>query len=101
MAAHYQTGQICVACIVGCLDCTEGATCDRCDTDNNFISDANKKCVCKDDTLYLDGTVCKICSSILTHCTRCSGADHCLECADPFVVNDDKKCGCPKGKFIN
>jgi len=44
------------------------------------------------DGYYLDGSVCKLCSSVLANCRNCSNSTTCLECVDETFYISAGKC---------
>ena len=67
----------CLQCMIGCLRCSDGASCDICDKDNNFTLASSGECLCNTG-MYLNGSQCEVCGA-MAGCLDCN-TDGCISC---------------------
>ena len=55
--AKYLDQNNCKDCVVGCLECQDGNSCENCNTEGHFVPDSEKGCDC-DERYFLNQGVC-------------------------------------------
>jgi proprotein convertase subtilisin/kexin type 5 len=67
---YYDNSGVCTACVAGCLACTDGLTCNTCDSARNWQKNTTDgTCVCISSYFQVNSTSCSPCQ---TGCLSCS-----------------------------
>jgi len=73
----------CMPCLVNCLECQDGNSCDLCRYSSLF-NPVEKTCPCPQKEYLIDGA-CKSCPS---NCVSCKGPTECKKCNSPYILKE-------------
>lgn len=110
-AAFYLTPDktACNSCTIGCATCSGSLACDSCTSGNRIGADIKNPKLCApiscDDGKYQDApsVSCKLCSSAIANCVRCTRNDLCGKCADNYQLGQGATAcvACSSTQFFN